>query len=342
MTGVGPGDWTVRPAADLLRRKDARGVLISASRDPDAKITFVVTDPGGSGREPLAVKIPATVAAGSAVDREGRMLVEIRRLGLGPLDPTVPRYVESLDIEGRPVLVSTAVPGTSMGIGYHRWAHTARPTAVAADLDAAFGWLRAFQARTAHAAGPTEWPTQVLDTLRGRWDGHPSLPAAVARLELAADHLAAEPSPRTAVHGDYWFGNLLVDRHTVTGVVDWEAASPLGSPLRDPVRFLLSYSLYLDRHTRPGHRVLGHTGLRRTGFAPGVRYALCGTGWYPELVHRLLAAHLEGCGLSRSLWYDAALTGVGEVAAYANSDDFGAGHLDLLAGLPARPRRHRR
>jgi aminoglycoside phosphotransferase (APT) family kinase protein len=320
----------------------ARGVLISASRDPDAKLTFVVTDGGTIGAERLAVKIPATAAAGSAVDREGRMLVEIRRLGLGPLGPTVPRYVESLDIEGRPVLVSTAVAGTSMAIAYHRWAHTARASRVSADFAAAFGWLGAFQARTSRAPAPVDWPVRVLDAVRGRWDGHRSLPAAVARLELAAEHLSGQPARATAVHGDFWFGNLLVDRGAVSGVVDWEAAAPVGCPLRDPARFVLSYALYLDRHTRPGRLVLGHPGLRRTGFAPGIRYALSGSGWFPELARGSLCRHLVALELSPHLWYDVALTGIGEVAAFANSDDFGAGHLDLLAGLPARPRRPRR
>ena len=60
------------------------------------------------------------------------------------------------------------------------------------------------------------------------------------------------------MHGDFWFGNLLTRDGVVSGVVDWEHAAAQGSPLRDAVRFVLSYSLYLDRHTRPGRRVLGH------------------------------------------------------------------------------------
>jgi hypothetical protein len=42
-------------------------------------------------------------------------------------------------------------------------------------------------------------------------------------------------------------------------------------------------------------------------------------------------------GLPAELWYSAALTGLGEIAALANADEFGGSHLTLLAGLPPRP-----
>ena len=337
------GGWCRPTGEELLEQAQVSGVLISASRDPDAKLTFVVTSEDTRHGERLAVKIPATAAAGEAVDREGRMLVQVRRLGLGPLAATVPRYVESLDVEGRPVLVSTAVPGTPMSVGYHSWSHTAHPATVRRDFDAAFAWLEAFQASTDRAGAGADWPGQVLDAVRGRWDGHAALPSAALRLEAARDHLRDAGCATTAVHGDFWFGNLLLDETgAVSGVVDWENAAEHGSPLRDTARFVLSYALYLDRHTRPGHRVLGHRGLRRTGFAPGIEYALCGTGWFPALVRSTLEQRLARLGVSPRCWYDVALAGIGEVVASANADEFGAGHLELLAALPVHARRHRR
>jgi Phosphotransferase enzyme family len=334
------GPWARRPARQLLDRPETSGVLINASRDPDAKLTYVITGPQ-CGSVPRVVKIPATAAAGEAVDREGRMLVEVRRLGLGRLTPTVPRYVESLTIEGRPVLIATAVPGTPMSIGYHRWPHTARPSAVRGDFGAALTWLAGLQTSTARGDTRVDWPAQVLDAVRGRWDGHPALADAVVRLEAAGDSLSGSRCPDTAVHGDFWFGNLLLQAGSVSGVVDWENASPRGCPLRDVARFVLSYALYLDRHTRPGHRVLGHPGLRRGGFGAGIGYALCDAGWFPDLVRGTLGRELSRLGITPRAWYDVALTGIGEVAAAANDDEFGAGHLQLLASLPVHARRHR-
>jgi len=334
------GAWARRPARQFLERPETSGVLINASRDPDAKLTFVITGPQcGSGTR--VVKIPATAAAGEAVDREGRMLVEVRRQGLGRLAATVPRYVESLAIEGRPVLIATAVPGTPMSVGYHQWPHTARPSAVRADFRAALTWLSGFQTCTAHADVPVDWPAKVLEAVRGRWDGHPALADAVVRLEVAGERLSAARCAETAVHGDFWFGNLLVQGGSVSGVVDWENASPQGCPIRDVARFVLSYALYLDRHTRPGHRVLGHPRLRRGGFGAAIGYALCDAGWFPDLVRDSLARELGRLGLPAAAWYDVALTGIGEVAAAANDDEFGAGHLQLLASLPVHARRHR-
>lgn len=321
----------------MIRALDDVGLLFSASKDPDAKMTFVGVAPGA-----VAVKIPTTAAAERAVEAEGRVLVGLRRLSLGPLDATIPRYIGSPLVDGRRGLLSTALPGAAMTVGYHQWRHTARRRSVHRDLDLAAGWLAGFQAATSRADQPVTWPTETADALARRWDGDPRLPEALARLGDAAERLAASATPTTAVHGDYWMGNVLVQDGTVTGVVDWEAGALTGSPLRDLARFPLSYALYLDRHARAGAPVAGHRGLRRDGFGAGVRYALVGAGWLPDAVRAFLGDGLERLGLRRDLWYAVATTGVAEIAATANDDDFGSGHVDLLVSLPERPRGHRR
>ena len=336
-----PGDG--RRLQDLMSQPHVRGVLLAASKDPDAKLTFVTSPlPGRTTGERVAVKIPTTVQAGVAVEHEGRMLVQLRRMALGGLAETVPRYVGSLHLDGLPVLVSTAVTGVPMSVGYHRWLHTARPSLVRRDLDLALGWLRELWDSSAGSDVALTWAGETGETLRGRWDGHPLLDEAVARIEVADRRFGGLRCRRSAVHGDFWFGNVLVDDGRVTGVVDWEASSTADCPLRDLARFAISYSLYLDRHTRPRGAVRGHPGLRREGTAPGVAYALRGKGWFPGLVRSFLADGLDALGLPRSLWYDVALVGIGEVAATANDDAFGAQHLELLAGLTLRPRRLRR
>ena len=329
-----------RPLEDFVTQLNMRGVLMTASKDPDAKLTFLTTS--GTGSERFAVKVPTTAQAGLAVDREGRLLVELRRMGLRGLAGTVPRYVGSLQVDGRPVLVSSALTGRPMSVAYHQVLHTARPGLVRADLDLALGWLRILWDVSARGDAPITWARDTATALGGRWDGHPCLDAALTRLELANGNLSRTRCAWTAVHGDFWFGNVLVDHGAVTGVVDWEAGSTADCPLRDLARFAISYSLYLDRHTRPGAGVLGHPGLRREGPAPGVAYALQGRGWFPGLIRSFLAGGLSALRLPTSLWYDVALVGVGEVAASANDDRFGEQHLELLAGLTLRPRRRRR
>jgi hypothetical protein len=341
-----PHDGPARQPASLdalLANRHTRGVLIAASRDPDAKVTFVVTQPEGDREakqsQTLAVKIPVTGEAGLTVEHEGRMLVELRRMRLGAITSTIPRYVESRQVAGRPVLVSTAMPGAPMSIGYHQWMHTARPVAVKRDFDLAEAWLTEFQAASARLPAPVTWAGDVAEALTGRWDGHPALDAARRNLMIAHARLTPYHLPETAVHGDFWFGNLLLSGGKLTGVVDWENSAPSGQPLRDVARFVLSYALYLDRHTRVGHRVLGHQGLKREGFGPGIRYGLLGRGWFPRLVRAFLSHGLGRLGMSYTRWYDVALVGLGEIAVTANEDAFGEGHLELLASLSPEPGR---
>ena len=316
----------------------AEGVLMAASRDPDAKLTFVECRTDGQG---VAIKLATTEGAGEAVAREGRTLVGLRCLPLGDLAATIPRYVRSVDWGGLPVLVSSALPGTPMSVGYHAWRHTARRSSVSRDFAQAGAWLHAFQLATAGPDQRVTWADEVAEGLAGRWDGHSSLNAALDRLEVAQQALRSQQLPLTAVHGDFWCGNILLADGRVTGVVDWEAGTTQGCPLRDLARFVLSYSLYLDRHARPGQAVAGHAGLHRDSFGAGIRHALLDHGWYPLLARRFLAEGLARLGLSRSLWYPVALAGLGEVAATANDDLFGGDHLELLASLPPRPRRAR-
>jgi hypothetical protein len=313
------------------------GVLIAASRDPDPKLAFLTVPRGG--REALVVKVPTTPAAARAVENEARLLVELRRMQLGDLAPKLPRYVGTVEVAGLRALVATRLPATPMSVNYHRWLHTAIPRRVRRDFAMAGAFLAALQDRTGGPREPLIWPRSVIDGVQGRWDGDDLLPRALAVLEGAGERLERHVLPRVAVHGDYWFGNLLASGESVAGVVDWEAGELDGCPLADLARFALSYSLYLDRHTRVGSTVRGHRGLRREGFGAGVRYALCGSTWYGRVVRDFLAGGLRRLGLPPSLWYDVAVMGLGDIAQSANDDEFGWGHLEILATLPVHPRR---
>jgi hypothetical protein len=290
--------------------------------------------------------VPTTRAALEAVRREARTLVDLRRMCLrGEVGATIPRYVSSSLPSARAsateVLVSTQLPGTPMSRGYHQWRHTARRGPVVRDFDLALGWLGSLWTETADGSAPCTWAGQVAEDLARRWDGSRLLDPVLERLHAAHDDLAAHTSPRTTVHGDFWCGNVLVREDAVSGVVDWEAGAVEGWPLRDAARFVLSYSLYLDRHTRAGRPVPGHRGLRREtdGTLGGITHALLGHGWYPDLVRSRLAECLRRLGMPAHLWYAVALTGLGEVAVSANQEEFAEAHLRHLAQLPLRPDR---
>lgn len=318
---------------ELLRDAGTRVVVLGASRDENAKVTLLLT-PRGADRPTLAVKTATTSVAAKAVLAEASVLRELAQRDLAELQGTIPRVLDVVSSGGHPALVCEVLPGVPMSVDYHRWRHTSTPARVRADLDVVTGWLARWQELTGGPAAPVTWPAQLYVGLRARYAGHAQLPAALAVVCRAADLLADQETPRVAVHGDLWVGNVL--RHgsgasaTVSGVVDWEAGSAVGEPLRDLARLVLSYALYLDRHTRPGHRVDGHPGLRADRWGAGVTYALDGAGWFPTLAQEVLRAGLRRLGLDPRLWRAVAVAGLAEVAATADDPDFARHHLGLL------------
>jgi hypothetical protein len=321
----------MNPALALSRP----GVVLAASKDPDAKITFLARGSGRPGDlDDVAVKVATTPAAGRAIEHEALMLWHVSDRVGGSLATTVPSVHGFVEVQGLPALVTGLMPGVPLSVRYNRHRHTARQRRVLDDHMLVAEWLSGFQAATREAGLHSRWPEAVRTGLGERWGSHPLVSDALLRVDAAA-HRLGDRLPSGMVHGDFWFGNVLAVGDTVTGVVDWEHATTAGCPAADLARFALSYALYLDRHTRPGRRVAGHPELVRQGFGPGIHYALLGQGWYHDLVRVFLGFGLVRLGMPASAWYDVCLIGLAEIAWSANDEAFAAGHLRLLTGLPA-------
>jgi hypothetical protein len=170
----------------------------------------------------------------------------------------------------------------------------------------------------------------IAARLASRFEGETALGDSLARLAEIHGRLSRHKVPRTAVHGDLWFGNVLLEDGRASGVVDWEGAASSGEPVRDLVRFALMYALFLDRRTRSGRPVAGHPELRAGRFGAGVEYALDGSGWFPARFRHFLGAGLERLGASPGSWRDAALAGLAEVAALTDDPDFARSNLELF------------
>lgn len=326
-----------RPLRAVTEADTHAVVVLATSKDPDGKATLLLLDRSGQGRD-LVVKVPSTDGGQAAVEREIGILEEltVRRLAVGM---TIPRLQEIVDAGGRTAFVSALLPGRSMAARYHAWRHTRRPRAVAADFSMAQRWITRLQATPTGPPRSVSVLAELVPLLQERWPEVRADQALTRHLDAAALRLAACRTPRTVVHGDFWFGNVLVSGASVSGVVDWECGEVAGEPLRDVARFAVSYSLYLDRHTRPGHQVSGHPGLRAREWGDGLRYALQGQGWFPDLVRGFLCANLSRLGARPDLWFDLAIAGVAEVAVRANHPDFAARHLQLLRDVIARGER---
>jgi hypothetical protein len=227
-----------------------------------------------------------------------------------------------------------------MSTSYLRWRHTASRDRVAADFAAASAWLAEFQSETAGEPAPLDLGAGVANRLRERFADDSGLGADLIRLERIHERLRTNAVRRSAVHGDFWFGNLLNTGERISGVVDWEAGALAGEPVRDLVRFALMYALYLDRRTREGRHVRGHRQLRADRWGAGVEYALDLEGWFPDLFRRFLRHGLSRLGAAPEGWRDAALAGIAEVAALTDDPEFSRRHLELFRrlsdGAPAR------
>jgi aminoglycoside phosphotransferase (APT) family kinase protein len=324
---------TRRTLSDLVDDAHGRVVCLAMSKDPNAKVTVLLFRPGED--EPgYAAKVPTTAVAAQRVQHEARTLASIDRRGLGTLSETIPGVAEVVEHRGWPVLVTTALPGRVMLASYHRWRHTARPLSVKADFDAAGCWLAELHRHAStgetNLAGMIDGVTAEIT----RRFGDDSVTAEdVEYLFALHARLGGQRVGRGLVHGDFWPGNLLIRDGQVSGVIDWENSRRDGHLTRDLARFVIAYSLYLDRHTRSGRRVSGHAGLRAGEWGAGLEYAVNGVGWYPELVHQFVADGLERLGVARSCVRDVILAEIACIAAEADGPEFAESHLRLLRRL---------
>jgi aminoglycoside phosphotransferase len=315
-----------------LRASGLHSLVLGASKDANAKITVLLVSPQ-SGRPLFAIKAPTTDASARAVDAEVRVLRDLERFPFHQLRATIPRVVDLVEFEGRVAAVMTAVPGTPLTTSYLQWRHARNPRRVAADFAAIGAWIAEFQRVTAGESANLDMDSGVSKRLRSRFSEEKGLDADLDRLTEIQKRLRGNTVPRTAVHGDFWSGNVLLEGSHLTGAVDWEAGSISGEPVRDLVRFALMYALYLDRRTKHGRRVAGHPGLVAGNWGAGIEYALRGTGWFPERFRVFLRDGLERLGASPGSWRDAALAGIAEVAAFTDDDAFARSHLELFRRL---------
>ena len=314
---------------DHLPGRQTRTVVIAMSRDANPKATVMVFVDGAPSPL-LALKVGITQGACRSVDAEARALRALAEVDPAMVHHTAPRVLELRDDPLGTALVMIACPGVSMAIDYHRWRHNSRPDRVRRDFARADRWLRQLARRSVPPAAPLRW----ADGIRARFGSD-----AVAECAATATHSIEvkleRPNLGAFVHGDFWCGNILHTAGVVSGVVDWEHAVVGGDPVRDRARFALSYSLYLDRHTRAGSPVHGHAGLRAGRWGAGIGYAVQGQGWYPELVAEFVGDGLETSGRSSDLWRAAMLSGLAEIVVRSDHDGFARQHLELLGELVA-------
>lgn len=342
LLGTNPGVLLRSTLRDHLGTESPPLVVLGLSRDENPKVIIVAFSPTASTPR-LVVKAALTEGSVAAVRAEAAALRAVEALDPGMVGGTVPRLLDERRDENGALLVTEALTGVPMSVDYHRWRHTAKAEVIREDFACATSWLRELgRLPVDRVLGPRgDW--QALATrLRDRWpsgDDDSDVASDVAfdvaeRVTDLDSRLRMPPgSALSVVHGDFWCGNVLRTGRRATGVVDWEHAVVGGDPVRDLARFVVSYLLYLDRHTRPGRPVTGHPGLRAGAWGEPIRYAARGVGWLPSLVAEVLSEALVATGRDGQLWRDVLALGTVEVAAHSDHADFARQHLLLAAEL---------
>jgi aminoglycoside phosphotransferase (APT) family kinase protein len=333
---VAPDESLDRTLWEYTRASGLRSMVMGTSKDPNAKLTILLVSPS-TGLPAMAVKAPTSDGAAAAVAAEERMLLALGSRSSALIVDTVPRLLDAVDFGGRRAIVMSAVHGTPMSSRYMRRGHTADPAQVQQDFDSVLSWLELLWATTAADPAPMDMGCEVGLALADRFHDEPGLDRDLADLRALHARLRSNVVPPTIVHGDLWFGNLLMTGRRISGVVDWEAGIASAAPARDLARFALMYALYIDRRARGHRRVRGHPGLLAGDWGAGIVYALHSDAWFPRLVQRFLRTGLERLGASPESWRDVALAGIAEVAAMTDNPTFARRHLDLFRALTGAP-----
>ena len=328
------------------------GMVVGIDRDPGAKVTVLLFD--AAGRLTAVAKTTRSPGADVPLRAEHDMLAGLGDLPLATVRPQVPRALLLEGVAGRTVLVTAALPGGPMTVGYHRPGHVQRPVLVAADFAAAGGWLAAFQheTRQGEVSCPDafeRYAVPAFDRYRAAFGWGEPEERLVAQCVAGVERHARSLVPLCAVHGDFAPGNLLVEdagarRTRVCAVVDWERGRRRGPALTDLFKFAASYGSFLDRAAPFGrHGLRGHPGWadvrdRVGGDAAwpnlvGFLYAFTGQGWFPDLVRGYLAAGYERLGVPVGVQAVFLPAFVAEQATTLSDPVYRRGYRDLLHAL---------
>jgi aminoglycoside phosphotransferase len=316
---------------ELVADASRTAIVSGVSKDPNGKVTLLLV-PRGERNASVVAKVATTPASERALEAEARVLAGLDRMRLGPLAGSVPEVLGWSRYGDRRALLLTGLRGTTMLSRYHGWRHTSSLHKVAADFAAVARWLEGFQSATSGGLRAL-LDGELRGRLAARFDGDHLVEDALRSLDAIERPLEAIRVRESAVHGDLWMGNLLVADGAVSGVVDWEAGDLRGAPVRDAVRFVLTYALYLDRHTGAGAKVAGHPGLVAGRWGAGIRHAMSRGAWFGEIAERFLRASLRRAAVDPDLWKTAMLGGLADVAATADEPGFARSHLDLFVEL---------
>jgi hypothetical protein len=276
------------PAPDRLQP------LVVGHRRPETGVVTVLLFPSRGG-EPVVAKFPRYGSTNPSLQREEAALQHVSDAVTAPIRVSLPRPLGVHRIDDVDVQLQTGVPG------HHLVARTAstrlRPPRVADQLDTVLSWCLELQGASAHERVVddrliAERLVPLAAAAVTALGGDPRVSAFLDRTLDQAGGLEGTSLPMVVAHGDYWAGNILVERDRVVGVVDWERATTDDLPIWDPLKAVGSTAYHLDRYRTIPRRGGGKlpdwgdmgtwAGTADPRFATGFRAAFVQPGWLAD------------------------------------------------------------
>lgn len=295
----------------LPGRPPARlGTLVVGHRRPTTGMMTVLLFRPGDADPALVAKLPRYGCSAAALQREADALERVWQVLTGPVRQALPRPLGIHDIDGTQVLLQTGVSGR------HLVAETASarlsPGLLARQLDQVLSWSLAMQAASCRTVSVDD---AIIDaTLEplavaalAAVDNDPRVGSLLDKALSQARRLAGSSLPMVVSHGDYWAGNVLVDRQRVRGVVDWERACVDDLPIWDLVKAVGSAAYHLDRYRSLPRRGAGAIpawgdlgpwcGVADQQFGAGFRAAFVEPGWLATTAREALTGAFHQGGI---------------------------------------------
>ena len=218
-----------------LRLDMSRAVKLSGARGYHGKATFFLLDAGGV---PEAVmKVARSPSAGWSLRREHWALRYARRRS--PSGTRLPREYFVGRIDGHWVCVQEAMSGVPMATLLRE-----QPSAAQDAAERAVHWIGAWTKTTERDTGrgprAAAGRRRVLTQLSRLEQNVPWSPHEKSALRDLTDAWLTCEGRTCCLHGDYWYGNLLIDGEGTLGVLDWEFAQSDGPLFYDLFFFLVS------------------------------------------------------------------------------------------------------
>lgn len=270
----------------------ARGVAEGTRR-------LVVGSPVGHSAS-YAVAVAHAPGSAPAVEAEARLLSELALVLPPDLLGTTPRAIGPVDVDGRPALVMTGVPGLLRS--RRRAQSSPQPRA----LEAVQAWLTKLWALGGGPHGRIDLGHDAAGTLYARYAGWAPLAPTLGAVYAARVRLEDVEIRRTITHGHLSPRLVGLLDGAVVGVDDWGSGAICGDPLRD----------------------LGGFAVRSAGERLGEIVA--GRTTYARSVRDFIGAGLDTLGLPESHWRDVALLTQAE-RAVRELERGGSGQVEVLA-----------